>query len=632
MAAGLSSLNKIEVWKSLILCLLSVAIVLVLPNAIPAQQETAAVAAAQKEKEAEQRQELEKRTLTLLNDVASAAWTLKLPENRIFIMASTAGLLWTFDEKRARTLYWEAVNSLNLIAPPVRSSGESLSKAEREKTLQACFSRFGLRRGLLLQVAQRNAQLALEMLRATRQVPPRQVGREYFLPDESQLEQEIASEVAARDSMHALQLARESLAKGLSFELLNLLHRLTQKDSDKASEFAGEIITKLRTTNVATDFRASTIAIQLLRTSRMPDANASTSARSGASEKYLILNDEQKRELVEVVTTATLSVSANGNLLFDISDVMPEIEQFFPERRAALERKLVAFNETLTKRERDQNAYNALIRRGVPEEIVRKAGTADHEERLMLYQQAAVIAVFRGTTDSFREMVSKEVNDEGEQRKVIDLLDAEEISAAAHRKQIDQLRKLLPKIRRKEERARAMAETALILKEKGEDAEAASLLDEAATLIKTDLTSETQTNALLTLLCAYAVVDPPKAFALAERTIDTANSQISLLLLLDKVVKSGALKKNELLLEQPQLMPIEFLVFKYGKGMAALARADFNRTRALAERFERNELRLMAQLLVLKGLLEPQTARSAKHFNFGRLTSPTQLCPKVIYS
>ncbi|HZI87451.1 MAG TPA: hypothetical protein VFD48_11500, partial [Pyrinomonadaceae bacterium] len=207
MAAGLSSLNKIEVWKSSILCLLSVAIVLVLPNAIPAQQETAAVAAAQKEKEAEQRQELEKRTLTLLNDVASAAWTLKLPENRIFIMASTAGLLWTFDEKRARTLYWEAVNSLNLIAPPVRSSGESLSEAEREKTLQAYFSRFGLRRGLLLQVAQRNAQLALEMLRATRQVPPRQVGREYFLPHESQLEQEIASEVAARDPMHVLQLA-----------------------------------------------------------------------------------------------------------------------------------------------------------------------------------------------------------------------------------------------------------------------------------------------------------------------------------------------------------------------------------------------------------------------------------------
>ena len=65
--------------------------------------------------QAEQRQELEKKTLALLNDIASAAWSLKLPENRLFVMSSTAELLWTFDEKRARNLYWEVLNSLNQI-------------------------------------------------------------------------------------------------------------------------------------------------------------------------------------------------------------------------------------------------------------------------------------------------------------------------------------------------------------------------------------------------------------------------------------------------------------------------------------------------------------------------------------
>jgi hypothetical protein len=164
----------------------------------------------------------------------------------------------------------------------------------------------------------------------------------------------------------------------------------------------------------------------------------------------------------------------------------------------------------------------------------------------------------------------------------------------------------LPKIERKEERARVMAELAVMMKEKGEDEEAATLLDEAATLIKTDLKDEKQTNALLTLLCAYALIDPAKAFALAERTVDRANSQISFLMLLDRVVKSGAVRKNEILLEYPGIMPLDFLVFRYGKGVAALAKTDFNRTRALADRFERNELRLMAQLLIVKGLLQPQ--------------------------
>src|ERR1044072_9423451 len=97
----------------------------------------------------EQHQELEKKTLALLNDISSAAYGLKLPENRLFIISNAADLLWTFDEKRARTLYWEALNTLNLINPPARTTGESPSKAEREKMLQAYFSTFGLRQRLL---------------------------------------------------------------------------------------------------------------------------------------------------------------------------------------------------------------------------------------------------------------------------------------------------------------------------------------------------------------------------------------------------------------------------------------------------------------------------------------------------
>jgi len=362
--------------------------------------------------------------------------------------------------------------------------------------------------------------------------------------------------------------------------------------------FAGEIIARLQTAKVATDLQASLLAIYLVHGSRTRELRA-------GELKPLSLTEDQRRGLIEILTSAALSTSANSNLLFEINEVMPEIEQFFPERRAALERKLAAFNNTLNKDQRDQNTQNTLIRRGEQEELVRIAASADDNTQDHLYQQAAIIAVARGNTDAFREFLSKEVSDSGERRKVLDYLDAEEISTAAGRKQIDQLRKLLPKIERKEERARAMAELAVLLKEKGEDAEAVALLDEAATMIKTNLKDEKQTNALLSLLCAYAVVDPGKAFALAERTVDRANSQISLLMLLDRVVKSGAVKKSEIILDQAGIMPLDFLVFKYGKGVAALARSDFNRTRALADRFDRNELRLLAQLLIVKGLLQP---------------------------
>lgn len=559
------------------------------------------------EKEAEQRQELENKTFALLNEIAAAAWGLKLPENRVFIIASAADLLWSQDEKRARSLYWDALNSINSIPAVTAPTGETPSKAEREKILQSYLLIFQLRQKLLRQISHKDSQLALDMLRATKQVPPRNVGPEFSFSGDREIEQEIAGAVAAHDPAQALQLARQSLAKGLSFELLNLLHKLNQIDTEKAAQFAGEIITKLQTTNVATDFRASRIAMQLLRQSR----NRSTSLSSSRSAKVLNLSDDQKRQLVEILTNAALSASANSNLLAEISDMMPEIDQFAPDRRAPIERKISAFNETLPRGLRDQNAQNALIRNGMPEEIVRYATSMDDRTRQLLYQQASIIAVARGRTDAFRDFIGKEVN-EGDRRKILDFLDVEEISTAAGRKQLDDLRKLLPKIGRKEERARAMAELALMLKEKGEDEEAASLLDEAATLIKTDLRDEKQTNALLALLSAYAIIDPAKAFTLAERTVDRANSQISLLMLVDKVVKSGAVKKSEIILDQGGIMPIEVLVFQYGKGVAALAKADFNRTRALADRFDRNELRLLARLFIVKGLLQSQVVTQAQ--------------------
>ena len=560
-----------------------------------------------KKKETEQRLELEKKTLTLLNEIASGAYGLKLPENRVFILMNAADLLWASDEKRARNLYWDALNSIPSPRMAVSKNSETVSLAEREKIGKAYYLAVRLRQKLLRQVARRDSQLALEMMRASRQVKPRQLGSaESTFADDRRLEQDLAGEITAHDPAQALQLARQGLAKGFTFELLNLLHQLIQTDSEKASQLGVDIITKLQTTNVATEQRASIIAVQLVEHSRIPETN--NESVPGHAKK-LILSDDQRRQLVEILVNAALTASANSNLLADISDLMPEIEQFLPERRAALDRKLATFDATLSQRQRNQNTYNTLIRRGMYEDIIRSAAAAeDDETRLMLYRQAAIIAVGRGATDSFRDLVNKEVSETEERRKILDLLDAEEISTAAGRKELDHLRKLIPKIERKEERARAMAELALLLKEKGEDAEAASMLDEAATLIKTDLKDEKQTNALLTLLCAYAVIDPAKAFGLAERTVDRANAQISLLMLLDRVIKSSAVKKSEIVLDQAGILPLDFLVLQYGKGVAALAKADFNRTRGLADRFDRNELRLMAQLLIVKGLLQPESA------------------------
>ena len=67
------------------------------------------------EKEAERKQQLEHKTYVLVDEIASGALSLKLPENRSFVLAAAADLLWEHDEPRARNLFWDALNTLNLM-------------------------------------------------------------------------------------------------------------------------------------------------------------------------------------------------------------------------------------------------------------------------------------------------------------------------------------------------------------------------------------------------------------------------------------------------------------------------------------------------------------------------------------
>jgi hypothetical protein len=284
--------------------------------------------------------------------------------------------------------------------------------------------------------------------------------------------------------------------------------------------------------------------------------------------------------------------------------MMPEIREFVPERVALIERKISAFEQTLNRKQREWKTYDTLVRSSSPEDMIAGSLRVDGEHQQSLRELAIGIAVYRRRADALREFIKNEIDDDSLQRTLIDDLDTEQISAATVRGDADELRKLLPGVRRKEERARAMAELAVVLEKKGDHDEAVKLLDEARTFIKVDFESETQSNSLLALVAAYAVVEPPKAFAIIERTIDRANDQIARALLLDKIARTGVVKHGELLMQNSGVIPPEYMLFRYGKALIALANADFNRTRAAADRFDRMELRLMMRLLLAQSLLE----------------------------
>ena len=556
------------------------------------------------EKELERKQDLERKTLALLDEIAAGAWGLKLAENRSYVLASVAELLWERDDKRARNMYWEALNSLNLTPAPPTANQKGKS-ATNDKIASQYFEIYMPRQEFLRRVARRDPQLALDMLRATRQPPLELKNVQHLLPDESDLEQQIAGEAAARDPQRAMQIARESLARGLTVQLLNLLSRLVQQDANLGAEFAGDLIGKLRTENFDTSMHAPVIAVSLLEASRTRPNVLLAEPQGTTKYRRLKLNDEQKRDLVDLMLNAALSATSKGGYASYLTEMMPEIEQFAPGKVALVQSRLAESNRALGAEQKEWNTYNSLARSGNAEEMIRAAATVSESSRDTFYREAVLIAVMGGRADSLREFINSEVTDKSRRNSLIDSLDTEQIGYAASRGQTEELKKLLGQIRLKEQRARAMAEMAILLEKKGQHREALELLDEAQALIKIDLKSQTQSDALLSLVLGYALVSPAKAFSIIEPLIDRANDEVSKLLLLDKVIKSGFVKKNEIIMNTPGL-PLDFAMFKYGLGVSALASADFNRTKAAADRFQRLELRIMARLMLAQALLRSQ--------------------------
>jgi hypothetical protein len=59
-------------------------------------------------------------------------------------------------------------------------------------------------------------------------------------------------------------------------------------------------------------------------------------------------------------------------------------------------------------------------------------------------------------------------------------------------------------------------------------------------------------------------------------------------------------------------IPMDFALFKYGQGVKAMANADFNRTKAAADRFQRPELRIMARLMLAQAVLRGEEEAGKK--------------------
>jgi hypothetical protein len=570
------------------------------------------------QKALELKKELERKTLALLDEVVGSAITLKVPENRALVLSSAADLLWTRDEKRARSLFINALNNLNSVAIKFDEKMSEEQRASYWKLVQQ-------RKEILQMIARRDADMALDLLRASRSqaLTPRTTGKGFQQPDEDrQLEQSLAIQVAANNPKRALQMAEDSLSKGLSLELLNLLAHLNDKDTELAGRFAADIINKLHSENLATNKEAAWLAVILLRMGIHPETTDGptfriSSSYDGAGKTPFKLDESQVRDLLEMVTAVAISNVPNASLFTLLSSLMPEIEKRLPERATILRRRIAESTRTLDPQEQMFMEYQELIQRGTVDALLEAAAKAPDKARAMLYEQAGWKALYQGDSERARQIISDNIRDSEARDRILESFDQAAIWNSMRKEKLDEVRGMLARIKSKDQRASVLAQFAWGAAIKKDRKLALELLDEARQIVNLKPKNDTQLYALLQVIRAYALVEPNRAFEMIESLVDQANELLSAASVLSGfLLPPGMFRKGELMLP-PGYSQVSMQFRQFGKELAALALVNFERTKADADKFQRNETRIMARLFIAQGVLSEQLGSGVALYEAG---------------
>ena len=143
------------------------------------------------------------------------------------------------------------------------------------------------------------------------------------------------------------------------------------------------------------------------------------------------------------------------------------------------------------------------------------------------------------------------------------------------------------------------------VKQLGDNELASELMLNADTLVNPQPINYSEYMQIWMLAGGYSQVEPNKAFSLLEESIYKLNNTISAFVKVGEFVDvSGSMiQEGEVQLGMfggGMLRNVQGVLTGADMVLLNLAKEDFNRTRDLAEKFDRLEVRLMAKLLILR--------------------------------
>ncbi|HEX8289318.1 MAG TPA: hypothetical protein VF556_15060 [Pyrinomonadaceae bacterium] len=577
--------------------------------------QTASPTESQTEKEKAQK-ELEKRVLEMLNQTLGEAPTLKLPQNRAIVYALVGDLIWKFDEKRARDLFRNAGGEI-LVA---NAEAEREKKADDEPYF-AVFDLSDIRNEILPIIAKRDADLALEMLVQTRsaklaaelakaaQPNAKQDGSFMnFNPEQIRVRQEIALEqrfavlAAEQNPDKAIKLIKESLAKGISWNVLPMLQKINQKDEKKAADLGDEVVKKIVETDLTRKREDLNAAVQLLQYATNPNAAKSS------KDKQFKFSEAQQADLAGKLVNTFMQPGKSLEITMAMTQVMPSLEKLVPEKAQLLKQKQTEATKNLPpelkRLQQQQKLWNPT---STPEEIIGELPKLNEMEKTSAYM--ALSSKIAQIEDEARaKKLIEQIPDEKARERAADQYETMKITRSVREGKLDEAKKQIGNLTKKRTQIQRLVALATDFHKKGGEKDletAANLMKDAKALTNEFPEDEDELGDLMEIVKGYAVVNPDEAFRIFEPIVDQINDFVQASAILSKYNKRNrSFKKGELLMKTGGYPSDGILLFRYINQIQLLGKADLNRMSLFADKFQRSDARTIVKLFVAQGFFK----------------------------
>jgi hypothetical protein len=571
----------------------------------------------QSEKEKIQK-DLEERVLKIIDQAVGDANYLKLPQNRATIYAIAGDLYWKFDEKRARDLFRNAANEI-----VIGNTEKESEKKETDDPYAAVFEYSGndARNEVLPLVAKHDADLALELLAQTRPAKltaamakalqpnaKQESGFMSFDPDRYRVQAEVALEqrfavlAAEQNPERAVKMIKDSLAKGISWNVLPLLQKLNKQNEKKAMQVADDVVSKINDTDLSKKKDDLNAAIGFLQYATNPNASKSK------KEKQFRFSDPQLKSIAVKLADTFLQPTNSLDLTMGLTKAMASLEKFVPEKLAALKQKqfeaMKNLPPELKRFEQQQKLWNP---NSTPEEILAELPKITNEFEKVSAFESLSYKISEIDDDARAKKLIEQIPDDKARENAKEKYESAKISRAAKDGKLDEAKSLIGNLSKKKTQIQQLVSLAVDFYKKGtkEDIETAEGLMKDAKGLTTEFPEDEDDLAnLMELVRGYAKIKPDEGFRLFEPVVDQINDYVQALAILSKYNKRDQrFNKGELIMKVNGSSWDGMLLFKYDDQIKLLGKADLVRMNLLTDKFQRPDARSIAKLYVAQGFL-----------------------------